>query len=125
MGDDSGTGTSGPVPLFPELDPDQVLAATVRRWDLDGPLPVPRPGWLCCPVCGCSVVQPRYWRWHVRSGAPTVAGRCDVSFKCCDCAAVWVHGVAIPEGIFETRKLRGKLTRQIHWRDARVMLEEG
>lgn len=109
--------------LFPSLTAGQVHAATAARWDLSGALPVPRPGWLACPVCGCETVQPRFWRWHVRSGGPTVVGRCDVSFKCCDCAAVWVHGVAVPDGHVVAPEMRRRLNRQIQWRDARKMLE--
>lgn len=112
--------------LFPDLPADEVLAATAARWDTDGPLPVPRPGWLACPVCRCELVQPRYWRFHLRDGA-TVAARCDVSVKCTACAAVWIHGVALDA------KTHGRMVRltggrrrgrdaHIGWREARQLL---
>ena len=116
---DSGT----PAPLFPDVPLEDVLAATERRWDTSRALPVPRPGWLACPVCRGEVIQPRFWRFHERDGRPTTPWRCDVSFKCCDCAAVWIHGVALPAETWAGRPNQ-RVNRQIQWRDARRLLEE-
>lgn len=109
--------------LFPDLDAGQVLEATSARWDLSGPLPVPHPGWLVCPVCGGTSIQPRFWRFHERSGKPTVRGRCDVSFKCTLCAVVWIHGVALDVDAWERRKPT-RVNVKVHWREARDIIEE-
>ena len=108
--------------VFPELGADEVLAASHSRWDLGGVVPIPREGWLVCPICGTPDPQPRYWRFHERSGEPTVAYRCDVSFKCLSCAMVWVHGVALDQDAWNRRPPRLGI-RQIHWRDAQRLLE--
>ena len=108
--------------MFPDLDAGQVAAATAARWDLSGPLPVARPGWLACPVCHTDGVQVRHWRFHERSATPTVRWRCDVSMKCCDCGAVWVHGVALTDEAWERRE--PKVTTLIQWRRGLKLLEE-
>lgn len=85
---------------------ERVLRATLEHWDLTGPdgLPRPRGGWLHCPCCGVSL-EPviRYWQFHIRPGTPTVPWRCDVSMKCRACAALWVHGIALPESAYLKR----------------------
>lgn len=106
---------------FPALSAVEVMAAVTARWDLAGVLPVPRGEWLACPVCRAGRPQPRYWRWHRRSGTPTIPGRCDVSFKCVDCSAVWTHGVPIDADTFERRAT--KVNRQIWWREARTLMD--
>lgn len=108
--------------VFPAMGADEVLAATRERWDLTGPLPVPLADWLVCPICGHDQVQPRYWRYHKRSGDPTVPYRCDVSFKCCSCAAVWVHGVALDAQTWAARPNPRLTGRQIHWHEAQRLL---
>lgn len=80
-----------------------MLAATDTYWDCTGPLPVPRPGWLLCPVCGSAAVVVRFWRFHTRPDGATVPRRCDVSVKCAACAAVWPHGIAIGEDTWSRR----------------------
>lgn len=111
--------------VFPDLPASEILVATYRMWDASGPLPVPRPGWLRCPICGTERPQPRYWELHQRTGDHAVFCRCDVSFKCVLCAYVWVHGVALDEETWT--RMRGQVRRhrrsQIGWREAKTMLE--
>lgn len=111
--------------MFPDLTAEQVHEATAARWDLSATLPVPRPGWLACPVCRVRQVQARHWRFFRRRGA-TVEGRCDVSFKCIACAAVWTHGVALDEATYTrmTGSRKRPVSGQIGWREARRLLEE-
>lgn len=90
------------------------------RWDIDGVLPVPLPGWLACPVCRAEEIQAREWMFHVRKGSHANPYRCDVSFKCCDCSAVWWHGVAVPQAMFDARKSAAR----IDWRRARELLTQ-
>ena len=111
--------------MFPDLTADQVLDATRTRWDLTGPVPTPKPGWLACPVCSCDVVQPRWWRFHQRTGSPTVPWRCDVSFKCTSCAHVWVHGLVLDADAWARRADARTTGRHITWRRARQLLEQG
>ncbi len=80
-----------------EFDANEVLRATSEYWDLSGPLPVP--WWhvqLSCPVCGYSTTTIRWWQTHSRPDS-VVRHRVDVSMKCCRCAAIWMHGVAVPD----------------------------
>lgn len=109
--------------MFPDLDAAAVLAATEARWDTSGALPVPRPGWLACPVCRHDVVQPRWWRFHTRDDSPTIRGRCDVSIKCCACAAVWPHGVALDDRTYaRMTRSRRRPRERIGWREAQKLL---
>lgn len=105
---------------FPALSPDRVLAAVRERWDLSGPLPVPRGEWLACPVCRSGRPQPRYWLWHRKSSGTPLPFRCDVAFKCVECSAGWVHGVAVDEDTYRRRAVKER--RRIEWREARRML---
>ena len=57
--------------------------------------------------------------FHARKGTHANPYRCDVSFKCCDCSAVWTHGVAIPEAMFTTRPAS-----RIPWRQAKALLDD-
>jgi len=109
--------------MFPALDAGQVLEATRSRWDLSGILPVPHTGWLACPVCHDPDPQPRWWRFHERSGTPTIPWRCDVAYKCVTCAAIWTHGVALDRQAWERRPNKKLAGRQVHWRAAQQMLE--
>lgn len=110
--------------LFPGYDVEAVLAATATYWDTSGPIPVPRPGWLACPVCRHRTVQPRYWRFFRRPHA-TIPGRCDVSFKCVGCAAVWTHGVALDDDTYirMTTSRKRPPNGRIGWREARQLLD--
>lgn len=87
-----------------------VLRKTFDRWELIGegePFTgriVPLGDWLRCPVDGGRPVL-RYWAYHRRPGNPTIPYRCDVGFKCSDCAFGWWHGVAIPGEWWAARPL--------------------
>lgn len=108
--------------MFPNLDRDEVLAATEAHWDLAGVIPVPLGDWLTCPVCGDDTPQLRFCRFHGRDGdEPTVPFRCDMSFKCTACAAVWVHGVALSDEAWDRRPSEHG-DRPIHWRIAERLL---
>lgn len=106
--------------IFAELAVDEVHAAVAARWDLSGPLPTPRDGWLRCPVCAAQRLQIRHWHWHTRDNA-TVPHRCDVAFKCADCSAVWLHGVPVPPDYWYRNATAAA---RVGWRDGRRMLEE-
>lgn len=80
--------------------PSGVLAKTEEHWDLDGPMPLPKGDWLRCPVCRGEEVIPKRLNYHTRPEWATVPRRCDVVFKCCDCAMVWQHGIALSEEHF-------------------------
>lgn len=107
---------------FPAPTAGDVLAATDEHWDLTGPFPVARGGWLVCPVCRTGRVQTRHYRFHTRSGTPTVPHRVDVGFKCCGCACVWEHGVAVSRDWYQANKPRR--SGKIPWRQAEQMLRE-
>lgn len=107
--------------IFPGLTALEVEAATAAKWDKSGPLPLPLGEWLACPVCSNGTVQARFWKFHTRESPTNMPGRCDVSFKCCSCAAVWCHGVALDRETFK-RMITGRNNR-IEWREARQILE--
>lgn len=107
---------------FPALSAEDVLANVEARWDLTGPLPVPRGEWLACPVCRAGQPQPRHWNFH-RHGT-THPWRCDVSWKCISCSAVWIHGVAVPQSMYVAAVPHNRAQRIIQWREARQILEE-
>lgn len=107
---------------FPDLSAEEVHAAVAAKWDLSGPLPVPRGDWLRCPVCGSDAMQIRHWFWHARDHA-VIPWRCDLSVKCAACSAVWLHGIAVPADYYDRHSERSH-KRLIGWRDGRRMLEE-
>lgn len=97
-----------------------MLAAVRKRWDLSGPVPVPVGDWLACPVCRADQIQARHFRFHERDSA--IPWRCDVSFKCTSCSAVWEHGVVVTREMYARRSTPASKT--IPWRTARDMLRE-
>lgn len=101
---------------------ETVLAATNRRWDLRPALVIPRDGWLLCPICGNGMPRIRFWRYHRREQSETTPYRCDISFKCTDCAFVWLHGVVISEEHWERRPLPSKDRMCISWKRGRRYL---
>lgn len=105
---------------FPALDAEETLGAVRGRWDLRAPLPRPLDGWLACPVCRSPEPQPRYWQFHTMAGVHTLPWRCDISFKCTSCSAVWIHGLPLDEETWERCKRSGR----IGWRQARRILDE-
>ena len=84
--------------IFPSFDPETVLKRVQEKWDLSGDFPLPK--WdIRCPVCGSPHVQARNWQFAYQYNSPTKY-RCNVSFKCTECSAVWIHGVVITEEMF-------------------------
>jgi hypothetical protein len=108
------------VNIFPDLSAEDVERATAEHWDLSGSFPVPRGDWLACPVCRSKRVQARDWTRKVRTGH-TITGRVDVTFKCTGCAAVWPHGVAVPDDY--VYKHRRRHNERIDWREVKAILE--
>lgn len=107
--------------MISRFAPDDVHARVAKRWDFNGPLPQPTPGWLRCPICGDEQPTPRYWRFHQRP-ASSVRWRCDVSFKCTDCSHVWVHGIPLPDAVGEQSGVAEGSVRHISRREAeRIM----
>lgn len=104
-------------------DLDLVLAATRRHWDLDVPLPVPVGDWLACPVCRSAGPRIRWWRYHLRGKSETTPYRCDVSFKCVECGAVWMHGVVVPVEHWDRRPFPHRDRQTIAWRHGRELIE--
>lgn len=97
-------------------DVDTITKADVhervaQHWDLTQQLPLPKQ-WIKCPVCRSEEVIVRYWKFHVR--LPIVASlsphRCDVSMKCKQCSAVWLHGVVITKEYYDERPKSGNIT---------------
>lgn len=107
--------------LFPDLDPQQILDNVAARWDLSGPFPIPLGDWLACPVCRSAEVQPRYWEWVHLGAEHSVRARCNVSFKCVACSAVWVHGVALQEDYYRRNAVQHG---RVGWREVRKHLAE-
>ena len=105
-----------------ENSADGIMVTVRQHWDLDGKLPVPVGLWLQCPVCRSVNVLLREWRIGRRNqprGAERrrLPFRCDVSFKCLECSAVWPHGIPLDEQT--GRRLQpGRGVRVVHWREA-------
>lgn len=103
-------------------DLETVLAATNARWDLTKRLPVPQNNWMMCPICWMREPRIRFWRYHTRDNSETTPYRCDVSFKCTDCAFVWLHGVVVSEEHWNQRPLPHKDKICISWKRGRQYL---
>lgn len=93
-----------------------VLERTAELWDWSGEFVLPRGVWLVCPICGGQPLI-RGWIYFEQTGEKvTHPYRCDVKFKCTTCANVWVHGVAIPQEVYDRsgtaqrREVFGRLT---------------
>ena len=106
--------------LFPNAysteDQEDVLARVREKWDLSGPLPLPK--WdITCPMCQAKMseglIQGRMWNLHERNTGGTVSGRCDVGFKCRVCSFVMTFGVLIPKEICDQRRTKSGH----HWRE--------
>ena len=112
--------------VFPSLSKEEILKRAEEAWDLSGDFPIPK-DIIRCPVCGSKEIQARYWLFHP-SGNPDsrVKYRCDVSFKCTRCSAVWVHGVAIPEELYKKHISEpGKQSSMRYsWREVKKILEQ-
>ncbi len=92
-------------------------------WDLSGSLPVPVPGWLVCPICSSGDLLLREYRIGRRNeprGAELrrLPYRCDVSIKCLDCSAVWLHGIPLDEATGHRINPTADSVKVVHWREA-------
>ena len=108
--------------IFPNVPLDEVLRRTAEHWDMDGAYPVPRGDWLRCPVCGSADAQGRAWRYHRPQHAVTTPYRCDVTFKCTQCACVWLHGIAVTQEHWHAHR---RTSGHIRWRNVLRDLEAG
>ena len=108
--------------LFPALTEDEVLERVEESWDLSGDFPMPKFA-VKCPVCGSEEIQARLWQFtHKDSGGAKY--RCNVSFKCTRCSAVWMHGVVIPEEMFRKHvKENENQAKMYHWREVKEMVK--
>ncbi|MGI9085385.1 MAG: hypothetical protein ACR2FE_08835 [Aeromicrobium sp.] len=102
------------VRLFPDWGDPAVAVGSA--WQVDGtPLPVPRFQPTCFSCDGKDVLLRSY---HYFDRGITSRFRCDVTFKCLTCSAVWTHGLAIQPS---QRKNNGHY---VEWRQARELLTE-
>lgn len=89
--------------LMKEIDP---VEASARTWTWADGLPLPKHT-IQCVQCGASshdgAIIVRLWNFHHRAKS-SWPYRCDVSFKCRICAAVWFHGVAVPRELWERHR---------------------
>jgi len=94
------------------VEKDEVLYDRVRRnWDIEKPLPRPRftPR---CGTCGSTDIQVVQYHFFLRPESVHLY-RCDVKMKCRDCSMVWIHGIAVPNSVFERHGETVYNTRQI------------
>ena len=111
--------------VFPPLSKEEILNRVEEAWDLSGDFPLPKVP-IKCPVCGSGEIQARNWIFHLARdpSISRVPYRCDVSFKCTRCSAVWVHGIAIPEKIYRKHVKTGEKQRGYYWREVKKILEQ-
>jgi hypothetical protein len=69
-------------------------------WDFD-PIPLPKGDWMKCPVCRAGECIPKQFLFHVAQPGASLPYRCDATFKCRDCAAVWSHGIVVPGEVYD------------------------
>lgn len=86
--------TSGPD-IFWHPSAGELIEKTRESWKFIRGLPVPR-FHIQCPVCRTYNVQYSRLQFFQRKGSTHIY-RADVRFKCRECAATWIHGVAVPE----------------------------
>lgn len=100
-----------------------MIAATAAHWNFPGGLPYPTRGWIGCPVCQCAhAPRLRWWKFHVRRRATVTPYRCDVSFKCTQCAFVWFHGVALTAEQWAARPYPGRDGATVAWRHGKKLV---
>jgi len=87
-----------------------LLARTAIFWNLDGPLPYPR-FVFDCPICG-GAMRLRYWKFHAYrlNANKKYPYRCDVAFKCIECAFCPTFGIAVPQEMYEPFALHNEIT---------------
>ena len=100
---------------------EQVETRVRGFWDLSNGFPMPR-NTLLCPVCRSPEVGIKHCRFFKVNHKPkTTPYRCDVSFKCFNCSAVWMHGVPVPKEAFKCLHNGG---RAWTWRQMRCRLNQ-
>ena len=113
--------------LFPALDKDETLKRVREAWDLSGDFPVPK-FTVRCPICGSEEVQARYWSFHDANKHyhHAVPYRCDISFKCTRCSAIWEHGIPIPEAVYRRHipEPLHYITKTYRWREVKEKLNQ-
>ena len=110
--------------MFPDayqVDKEEVFRRVKERWDLTGPLPVPK--WdVTCPICLAKMsekgLQGRIWNFHMRGPDSRFPHRCDVSFKCRHCSFVMTFGVVVPEAMHNKARTKSGYS----WREAHIVL---
>jgi hypothetical protein len=85
------------------------LEHTQQYWYMVHGFPFPRDE-RKCPYCEeCSLIIKR-WHYHKKALSENPY-RCDVNMKCCECAAVWIHGISIERDDWMLRRKPGQYTR--------------
>ena len=77
--------------------PENPILECYKFWDMSGDFPVPKGDFNC--FCGGKNVI-RQISWMSKSDSPSKY-RCNISFKCTVCSAVFVCGVVVPKVMYE------------------------
>lgn len=77
-----------------------------------------------CPVCQSREVITKKYNFHSHLKERTIPWRVDVTMKCCDCAAVWLHGVALSEDDFRRWVPEYRKGRTVERPEVRRLLNE-
>lgn len=105
-----------PIP-FPDPPSGPVqIASALGYWNIDGYVPMLRPGTLRCGTCGePDTLHGRGWRPHLIDDGEDagVEAVCDVGVKCTVCSVTSNHEVPLPPDVFERIKDHGGNWRQI------------
>jgi len=112
--------------IFPAYSEEEVLNRVSKAWTIEEGDVFPLPKFVVeCPVCKSVDIQARNWQFTLKDSGGNKY-RCNVSFKCTQCSAVWTHGVVIPEIMFR-KHVKGNIhqTKLYHWREVKKLLEEG
>ena len=73
-----------------------------KFWDLSQVFPTPRRP-IRCPVCReqTAIIKGYFFFEHPGKKLDRIPFRCDVTFKCTYCSAVWPHGLVIDKEYFD------------------------
>jgi hypothetical protein len=112
------------VDIFPDVPLEEVHRRTAERWSFDGPWPMPKGDWLCCPICRSKEVQGRSWIYDKPSHSVTTPYRCSVSFKCTDCGYVFLFGLVMTQEDWE-RHAADRANKRVRWRNVLRDMERG
>ena len=113
--------------IFPPLSKEEILKRVEDAWDLSGDFPMPKDA-IRCPVCGSKEIQARSWSFFPSPDPNSrIPYRCDISFKCTRCSAVWIHGVAIPKEMYKKHaslEPGKRASVRYSWREVKKILEQ-